>query len=136
MSMRRHRRGATAVEFALTIPIPILFLLGVVEYGTAISQREALVNVARDAANSAVSVVRESAGDTEGVVSRGNARAEALLETYGVSCGSGCTVSTTVASQTLDVVTVQVVAPYAPMFSLIPSPSQLRAAHSLALPPP
>lgn len=136
MNCRRRRLGATAVEFALTIPIPILFLLGVIEYGTAISQREALSNVARDAANSAVAVVRESADDTSGVISRGNARAEALLETYGISCGTGCTVSTTVANQTLDVVTVSVVAPYTPMFSLIPSPSQLSAAHTLALPPP
>lgn len=51
---RRHRRGATAVEFAVVAPVLILFILGIIEFGRAIMVQQALTNASREGARQAV----------------------------------------------------------------------------------
>ncbi|WP_110182998.1 TadE/TadG family type IV pilus assembly protein [Nocardioides solisilvae] len=52
---RRHRgeRGASAVEFALILPIFLLLLFGIIDFGYAINRGSMINNAARDAAREA-----------------------------------------------------------------------------------
>lgn len=55
-SSRRNstRRGAAAIEMAITLPIFILIVLGIVEFGRALMVNQILVNAAREGARHAV----------------------------------------------------------------------------------
>jgi len=44
---RRDRRGATAVEFAIIVPVFLLLLAGIIEFGQAFRAQHALLNAAR-----------------------------------------------------------------------------------------
>ncbi|MFM2096444.1 MAG: hypothetical protein RIS70_3568 [Planctomycetota bacterium] len=44
---RRNRRGATAVEFAIIVPVFLLLLAGIIEFGQAFRAQHALLNAAR-----------------------------------------------------------------------------------------
>lgn len=63
----RTERGAAAVEFALVVPILILILIGIVNFGFVLAQQISLNNAARQAARYAV-VDGRTCGDikTEG----------------------------------------------------------------------
>lgn len=50
---RRNDRGASAVEFALVVPILLLILGGIFNFGLAFSQKLALDNAVRETARSA-----------------------------------------------------------------------------------
>lgn len=51
---RRTDRGASAVEFALVMPILVLVLVGIVNFGFVLAQQISLNNAARQAARYAV----------------------------------------------------------------------------------
>lgn len=51
MSARSRNRGIAVVEFALILPIMVVLLLMVVEFGRAILTRQVLINVTREGAN-------------------------------------------------------------------------------------
>src|SRR5690606_1844297 len=50
---RAHRRGATLVEFALVIPLLLLFCLGIMEFGWMAKNRLQLANATREGARDA-----------------------------------------------------------------------------------
>jgi Flp pilus assembly protein TadG len=50
VSRRRSERGQTAVEFALVIPVMLLFLLGIFQIGITYFNNEAIATAARDGA--------------------------------------------------------------------------------------
>jgi Flp pilus assembly protein TadG len=51
---RNTREGAAAVEFALVVPIFLLFVFGIIEFGRAIMVQQVLVNASREGARQAV----------------------------------------------------------------------------------
>src|SRR5215468_466250 len=52
--MKREQRGATVVEAALIVPILLLFLIGILEFGRAYNEYQVLTNAAREACRYAV----------------------------------------------------------------------------------
>ena len=54
MSTRPRRRGAATVEAALVLPIVIMFLFGILEYGRYVMMLQILTNAAREGARYAV----------------------------------------------------------------------------------
>ena len=52
--LRRHRRGAAAVEFAVVAPVFFLVVLGIIEFGRMIMVQQVLTNAAREGARIAV----------------------------------------------------------------------------------
>ncbi len=53
---RGRRRGQSMVEFALVIPIFMLILAGILDFGFALYSRMTVINAARDGARAAVMV--------------------------------------------------------------------------------
>jgi Flp pilus assembly protein TadG len=51
---RRDRRGQALVEFALVMPILLFFLVGIIEFGRAWNQHQAVTDAAREAARKCV----------------------------------------------------------------------------------
>jgi Flp pilus assembly pilin Flp len=51
---RRDQQGAAAVEFALLLPLLVLLLFGMIEFGLAFNSRIQATNAAREAARRAV----------------------------------------------------------------------------------
>lgn len=49
---RNTERGAVAVEFALLVPILVMLLLGIMEFGRAYNAQVTLTNAARESARS------------------------------------------------------------------------------------
>ncbi len=51
---RRHRRGGAAVEAALVLPMIVMFLFGIMEYGRYIMTLQVMTNAAREGARFAL----------------------------------------------------------------------------------
>ncbi|MBE7325022.1 pilus assembly protein [Nocardioides sp. Y6] len=66
---RRGERGAAAVEFALVLPIFLMLLFGIIDFGYAINRGSIVNNAARDAVREAS--LGQSAADVRAVAQRG-----------------------------------------------------------------
>lgn len=64
--MKRNERGATIVEAALVIPILLLFIIGILEFGRAYNEYQVLTNAAREAARYAVAPAPGANGQLPG----------------------------------------------------------------------
>lgn len=64
MQRRRDERGAAVVEFALILPILVLFVFGIVEFGRAYSARIELTGAVREGAR-AVALGKDGIAATE-----------------------------------------------------------------------
>lgn len=75
----RSQHGAAAVEFALILPVLMMLLLGIVEYGSVYNAQITLTSAAREAAREAS--LRMSGGDAEAEVlaAAGSAAAAAAV---------------------------------------------------------
>lgn len=79
--LTRWREGASAVEFALTLPVLTTLFAAVMEYGWLFWQQQAVLNAVRDGVR--VGVATAQANDPEGVA---EARAEQTLIGFGMDC--------------------------------------------------
>ncbi len=59
---RVRRRGAALVEFALVMPLLLLLLVGIMEFGRAWSQTQVITDAARQGARLAALLNNSSAG--------------------------------------------------------------------------
>jgi Flp pilus assembly protein TadG len=85
---QRREEGAAAVEFALLLPLLVLLLFGIIEFGFAFSTRIQATNAAREAARLAVVGV-----DNWGNIN-GKSFWQVVREDAGVSSLSNCTLTT------------------------------------------
>ncbi len=85
---RRDQEGAAAVEFALLLPLLVLLLFGMIEFGLAFNSRIQATNAAREAARRAV-VGIDDWGDVGGLPFWQAVRQEA-----GLGSISNCVLST------------------------------------------
>jgi Flp pilus assembly protein TadG len=102
VSARRGQRGQSLVETALVLPILLIILLGIFDFGRAVFAYNAISNAAREAAR--VAIVNQNA---TGVVDEGKRAAIGLnpdtvdvtFAITGTGCGTvlvGCTAQVTV----------------------------------------
>ena len=54
MTSRRNQRGASAVEFALILPILICVLFGIVEFGLLMYDKAVITNASREGARAGI----------------------------------------------------------------------------------
>jgi len=121
---RSFRRGASAVEFALTLPFVIALVAITVEWGWVLSQQAWVHAAARDACRFTVELdPRNTDINAQAALS-----AQEWLTTYDFNCGGGdCSIATeTKRVGGREALTVAVVVEYRPIFGLIPVPERLR----------
>jgi len=122
---RACRRGIASLEFVMILPILLLLLFGVMEYGWMLSKAAALNNAARDGARVGARADATSADVTAAVAAR---MSDAGMSGYTLSISGGAATGT--------VLTVEIVQPYDGAitltdFSLIPVPANLRGRVSM-----
>ncbi|GAA5102533.1 TadE/TadG family type IV pilus assembly protein [Haloechinothrix salitolerans] len=82
-SHSRDDRGAAAVEFAIVLPVLLLLVFGIIDFGRALNAQVTLTQAAREGA-------RLEALDQDDVVNRTQAAATGLSPVPGVSISSSC----------------------------------------------
>ena len=129
---RRHERGASAVEFALIVPMLILLVFGIISYGYMLSFRQGMSQGASEGARAgAVWAAAYKTTQDSARIAAATTQVNNALGSYGVSCTSGATCTITIgACGTAKCVTVTVSYPYeskplTPSFPLIPLPETL-----------
>ncbi len=84
----RWRRGAAAVEAAMVLPIVLLFLMGILEYGRYVMTLQVLTNAAREGAHYALS---HTAPVTLQGVTYGNSTSDVVSAVNNASGGQSLT---------------------------------------------
>ncbi len=122
-SRRGLRRGATAAEFALTLPIFILFLFASFEFGW--------MNVLRHTADNAAYEAARCAMVPGGTAAEAKARASALLKIVGAR-GAVVTVNPATLTSTSTEVTVSIDIPMKSNGLVVPKFTKTKTLHSEA----
>lgn len=125
------RSGASAVEFALTLPIVILLAAITVEWGWVLSQQAWIHAAARDATRFAVELDPDDHDiEDQAVISAGE-----WLDGYQFDCAAIlCDVRAVVDDvRGRDALTVAVDIEYVPIFGLIPVPDSLHGESTYLL---
>lgn len=125
MARRSARRGGSAIEFALTMPVFVAFLAVMVDYGWVFFQQANLDNTVHRGCRQGA-VTDPVRADPE-VVAR--TRMEADLERLNVACGAGCVINI----ETRGVYPAismfcDIRAPYTGLFGLVPTPDFINAS--------
>jgi Flp pilus assembly protein TadG len=87
-------KGAAAVEFAILLPILVIILFGIVEFGVLMFNQQVITNASREGARAGMvmSIPRVSAGAISAVVTN---YADSHLITFGTSNPTNTVVSAT-----------------------------------------
>lgn len=93
--LRRRRRGAALIEFALVLPVLILVFGAIIELSLFISTYHRVTRVARDAARVGSVVIEGDEGEGDLIEATALAHAELALDGAGLPCDGGCEVDTT-----------------------------------------
>ena len=134
-SSRSLRRGASAIEFALCLPIFCAIVFGIIEYGWVFFQQANVIAAVREGARLGVTLPRTS--DPEGT-----AIAEVRNTLRGVGYTSAqvdaATVTATVTDSTAngapsDAMTVVARVPYQQIIGMIPVPPEIHAEMTMMM---
>lgn len=125
----RRRRGAAAIEFALTLPILVTLAAGVADYGVYLTQAMNVQDAVREAGRAGV-----GAGDA--AVATATTRVNQSLSWDGISTTGGTVSVTSAYSTTLqgDQLVIYVDLPFQPVVGLVPTPDRLRSRLTLLIP--
>lgn len=122
-SLWRRNDGAAAVEFGLVLPLLMLILLGVLDYGYVYFVRLSMTNAAREGAR--VGVTRQA--------STAQTAAENAATTYLNNSGiSGASVSATTPSDSAPTVQVTVtIDPFNALVGFVPTPNKMSVSAAM-----
>jgi hypothetical protein len=125
-----RRRGSTAIEFALTLPLLFVIVSGILEYGWYLFQLSSVVHAVRDGTRIGVTVPLE-----EGPEEIATTHARNVLAGLGVPCGaSGCTVEASLSpAGDITIMRLEIEVPYEPVVGLLPHPSVLRGHFTMMM---
>jgi Flp pilus assembly protein TadG len=123
------RRAGAAVEFALTLPVLIILLAGVVDYGWYYFVQGAVHNAAKDAVRmGVVAQAGENPADLAEQVMND------VLDDAGLSCSGTCTVTGAITVQSgYRLLEVTVERPFDPIVGLVPTPTNNAIAYTMLL---
>jgi hypothetical protein len=128
---RRQRRGASALEFGLWLPVLVSGFAGMVDISWMMSEYSSVVRAARDGARVGVAVIEdEMVPPGSEMTVAAEAHASAVLAGVDMPCGTGCTVEATYDAST-EFLTVEVIYPYEPLLGFLPLATQLRSSFTM-----
>lgn len=119
---RRNADGTAALEFGLVLPLLLVILLGIVDYGHIYFTRLSMSNAAREGARVGVTLPETEA----------QAAAVAAATGYLDRAGISAVVTATTPSDTDPTVTVTItIDPFDPLIGLVPTPDRLAVSASM-----
>ena len=121
-ALARDRRGATAMEFALIVPVFCAMLLGTMQYGVLMFAYEAMQDTAREASRKLATGAATSADATT--------QARAALPSWVPSSAWSINAIDATAGNSV-VTTISIPARTATVFGIVPMPSTLSASVSM-----
>jgi Flp pilus assembly protein TadG len=126
----RRRRGASAVEFALTLPVLMTLVSAIIDYGWYLAQSITVLNCAREGLRSAAMVSYDDGPDEEA-----ETNTRTLLQAYGIDCATvSCDIDATLDEVAgYDSVTLVVDVGYGAPVGLIPIPEMVHAELTMAV---
>ena len=123
MLTRSARRGANAVEFAMTLPVLVTIMMGMMDYSWFFQQQHVVSAAAREGARAGA-----VAGPDDDPDALARSAAYAALSRAGVTT-SGISITSETSGADPDVfVTVAVAVPYGGLTGLVPVPEAVRAS--------
>jgi len=131
--MRHARRGASALEFALTLPILLIIVSAIAAYGWFLAQQTQVLQAVGDGARLAATVARDAATGPEDAAVE---HTRTVLTGMGIPCSAGedCELEAEITSSgSLDVITVRASIGYSPVTGLVPNPERIYAETAMAL---
>ncbi len=102
-----NERGASAVEFALLLPLLMMILFGIIEFGMALYRQAVLTNASREGAR--LGIVQSVPAITNAQI---NTRIDAYLTAAGIAPGSVIRAISPIVPVTGTPVTVTLTLPY------------------------
>ena len=123
---KRNRRGGNAIEFALCMPVLIMILTGIMDYGWFFTQQHSVLAATRVGARTG-----STASATESPAVLAKTATEAALTNSGFS---GYTVTTGITGVAPDqVVTVSASVPFTELVGMVPKPDAIIASLTMRL---
>jgi hypothetical protein len=126
-----NRTGSAAVEFALTVPILLVIVFGVLDYSWYIKQATDVVRASREGLRLGVTVAQADGPDAAAETQVG-----VVLAGYGLDCDGDLDCEIEASNTTvdgLDAVTLTVSVPYQPLVGMVPTPETMGAVITMAL---
>lgn len=116
-----RRRGASVVEFALTLPVMLLVVMGIVELSLLMHRVHMVTRAARDACRLGSGVIEGTAPTGDVIEAAAEAQALDILAAQAVDCGGGCDVDATwFENDGWMLLRVDLQVPYEPFSGLLP----------------
>jgi Flp pilus assembly protein TadG len=120
--LRRQTAGTAAIEFGLVLPLLLVVLVGIIDYGHIHFTRLTMTNAAREGARVAVTLPADQA----------QAAAITAADSYLDQAGIEATVEATTPSDGDPAVTVTItIDPFSPLIGLVPTPDRLAVSASM-----
>lgn len=131
----RFRRGVAATEFALTLPVLLAVLLGVVELSRMMNQMHLVTRAARDGARLGAGTIEGQDPTGDIIEAATEAHALEVLEAGGINCAGACEAEAEwfVGDNGWWMLSVEVSVPYDPFTSYLPSIPNLLTAEFTTL---
>jgi hypothetical protein len=130
------RRGASAIEFAMWLPILLMFISAVVDWGVYMTTRVTVARAVMEGTRFGATVFEPtSVPEGSQIVPRARARTVKLLQDMGVACAPpGCNIDVTYCNTgqggpcqnpPFDGLVVEVTVPFIPFFDFVPTPDRI-----------
>lgn len=120
--LRRRTGGTAAIEFGLVLPVLLIVLVGIIDYGQIHFTRLTMTNAAREGARVGVTLPADQA----------QAAAIAAADAYLDRAGVEATVAATTPTDSDPTVTVTItIDPFSPLIGLVPTPDRLAVSASM-----
>ena len=85
--MRKDQRGASAVEFAIILPLLVVFMFGIIEFGLVLYDKAVVTNASREAARAGIVFRPDPRFDETYIQNVGLNYCSSWLVTFGSSPG-------------------------------------------------
>lgn len=121
------------MEFALTLPVVMIVLAGILEYGWYLFQLANVVHALRDGTRIGVTVPLDHPTPP---IERAESHARAVMTGLGVPCEEegGCVVTAVIApGEEFDILNLSIEVEYTPIVGLLPAPALLQGSFTMMM---
>jgi len=129
--MIRQRRGASAVEFVLTLPVLFGIFAAIMEYGWFLLEYNSVIQAVRDGTRLGVATPMDN-DPTDTALDR----TQTILLGFGIECDTddGCDLEAAIdTTGSLDILTVTILLEYDPLIGFIPTPEAFSSTFTMAM---